>query len=708
VKFLKFGILFILFSLPSQIILGKETFNIAYQANIYELVVSIDPIVIETEEDKIKFRNILLDELFRNKIWVNSSNVFIDSSNRINIVRRFRTKKINSLINSTDSPKDIPGFIVEISLSRARNNFYYIDFQWIDLEDSTISRIYKLPIQASRDTRLSKFGEQISKSLLLNLLKKVRLSISPFLPVWQDSSFTDMNDNIRYLRELNHTLRYLLGTSLAQTPWIGIADIPEDLELTQSFIESQRRQQRQKERFAHIYRAETAIEPGQLVFPNYILYGNLMTATGYKELRLDCWIVSIESQLVVAADGITIKDSTLNSLSKSVQGLANRLSRLIELKAVLSRPPREVMGVIPSRNMEIPPHYAGRTFTVIETIDSKLKEILVNDIILYNDYSALKRYFLKENDPEKIDYDELVFHYNVDNLLKVNFSETDLQYSILFSLESLKNPRKKQWFSEPESGKIMEFDDGVNSLICSLVKDNENSSFNNLFSKDEIVPQGKNCDLDNYKIPQSFKNYTVSINTGQISRWKSGNQIYYDNGANRMWMASLDIKFPSPKYWGVGGSIGWDRGGQIQEFELLKLIPDTSVINIGNVQTRQWFITLHLNKYYISKNFEFTISFGGAVFFINRMVGVGTDEEVSRDTVVPGGELTGVFRGLIFHHHIVNTYIEIRGGLLAGHLKSGSEFNHDIFNHFDASQLFPGGTVGGIFISGGISFSFRP
>jgi hypothetical protein len=676
--------------------------------------------------EKDEFKQLLLDELYRNQIKIDSTSFRIYDKDFKDIVRDFRIK------GQQKSTRQLPSYSVQFNLIQERSNQIEVEVQWIDLKDFKVSKKYQFPVRETREKLLQESAKRCAESLRLNLIKKVRIAIVPFTPVSPDSITAKNIPLSRYLVELNNTLSYLLGTSLAQTPWIGIVDISPEFDKTGYLLKKQQKRQRQKERLSHRYLAETAIEAGQLVFPNYILYGNLLVTENRSELRLDCWLVSIESQLVIAADGITIEDSSLNSLSKNTQGLANRLTRLIELQTALNRPPLEILGVIPSRNMEIKSHYSGRTLEIIKMINLKLKDILdQNEARLFYDYEALKRYLLPENDKNKISYDELLFHYNVDNILKINLAETDREYVASFVLESLKDPRKNPWYSETHNGDVVDLDEGINDLIREMIQEDKNQDFAFLFKSFQLQSDtlikfhksdtlGENPDtkslsdcLNNGKIPQSFKNYYLSFNLGQISRWSDNSKKqFFNNGANRLWVFAIDIRLPkfffSWHNWGIGGIGGWDKGGTIQDFEIKAEYPELDSVEIGDITIQEWFLSVYISKYLPWQNFELSFSGGPVVFFVTRTVGVGTELKTGEDRVSFGGMGMVNFKGLLIHHHKMNFLIDLRLGGIWSKMNKVEDLTHPVFDYKDVEQTFPGGVIGGWYITGGLSLNFRP
>lgn len=724
-----------------------------YQLEVRKLVVNFDTVLETFHSKRDVFKDLLLDELYRNRIKIDSICLSLSSESggsqqteNHNIIREYRSK------TSSKDDFDIPSYLIQLDLSQTTNYQLIVTIQWIDLIDSKVSDQYRFSIRTTTPQSLLPISsKRIAESIRLNLTKKVRIAIAPFTPERLDS-VSQHGEPSRFLSELNNGLRHMLGTSLSQVPWIGIANIEVEADPAYSIVKKQQQLQRQKERLARRYFSETAIESGKLVFPNYILQGNLLIGKDQREMYLDCWLVSLESSLVIAADGIAIADTSLKNLGKSVQGLANRLSRLIELQTALNRPPMEIIGVLPSRTMKVDPHRANRVIEVINALNQKLRQIIdVDKTILLSDNDALEDYLKPQGHPDRINYDELLLRYNVDNILKVDFEEDDRQFFVNMTLESIKDPRKRPLPSENLSGDIFTFNRRVNEILKNLatspqVKDsiakqnnkksvsanakplkddkkNDDDSLENkqalrddyskLFLKPDLSFEKR---LKSVNIPDAFKNYNLSIFTGLIGRWPSGRDIFLQNGANRMWAISLDIKLPlfylpllkELKNYGIGGVGGWDRGSLKKAFELQEEYPNLDLEDIGDIQIDEWFLSLYPVKYYPWRNFEVFVGGGPVVFFVNRGIGLGTDKPDSDSNVVFGGAMFGGFKGLIFNHHRLNAHIDIRGGFMAGKLKKDFESSHPLMKYIEIDRTFPDGTLGGYFIGGGLSVSFRP
>ena len=630
------------------------------------------------------FSELLKNELFRNQIEVDTLSISDTKTAYDDIVYRYRTQGYDHLKpkNSTENSH----FIVQLNLIPQNPNQIDVKLQWIDIRDTTVSRLYGFMINERWDKLLTTAARRIAQSLNLNLRKKIRIAIAPFIPM--------MGDTVD--KKINHSIRYLLGTSLSKIPWIGIVDVEIDSLQTTHFLK-QRRLQQKAGRLGYEYLSETAIESGQLVFPNYIIYGNILSID--NGLRLDCWLVSMESQLIIAADGIAIKELSLEDLGANTQELANRLSKAIELEYVLGRKPPQSVAVIPSRNLKLKPYYAKRAIEVISALNRKLRAMLnIERAFLLEDYGILKDYLFEKE--EFLEYDQFLRRFNADNVLILDIEETDERFFLNIAFQSLKDPRSRPR-SKKAIGEIFFLERSVDTMLTSIAKYDST-----LFKK---YPEGRKGDIfKGTSIPHFFKNYRINFNVGQIARWKSGQELFLDDKANRMITISLEIKvrpfLRKNRYWGFGFSGGWDRGGLKfpHEFNL----PDS----VGKFEVTEWFLSGYLMAdIFRFEEFQIYGGIGPSVFFITRKLGVGTNLRTTEDHVRFGGNVFLNLESKLFQHHKVNSYLNIRFGLMISRLTTETRMQRPGLEEIDLTHdVFKRGFLGGPFVSGGLSFSFRP
>lgn len=628
------------------------------------------------------FSELLQNELFRNQIEVDTLAISDSKAAYDDIIYRFRTRGYAHPNNSPENSH----FIVQLNLLPRNPNQIDVKLQWIDIRDTTVSRVYGFMINERSDKLLTTAARRIAQSLNLNLRKKIRIAIAPFTPV--------MGDTVD--KKINHSIRYLLGTSLSKIPWIGIVDVEIDSLQATHFLK-QRRLQQKAGRLTHEYLSETAIETGQLVFPNYVIYGNILSID--NGLRLDCWLVSMESQLIIAADGIATKELSLEDLGANTQELANRLSKAIELEYVLGRKPPQSVAVIPSRNLKLKPEYAKRAIEVISAINRKLRAMLnIESAFLLEDYGILKDYlFEKEKFSE---YDQFLRRFNTDNVLIVDMEETDERFFINLTFQSLKDPRFKPW-SKKAIGEIFYLENSVDTMLTSLARYDSTFFKKSLNGSNDVILRGTS-------IPHFFKNYRISFNTGQIARWKSGQDLFLDDKANRVIIISLEIKvrplFRKNRFWGFGFTGGWDRGGLKfpHEFNL----PDS----VGKFEVTEWFLSGYLMAdIFRFEEFQIYGGIGPTVFFINRKLGVGTNLMTEEDHVRFGGNLFLTLESRLFQYRKINSYLNIRFGLMVSRLTTETRMRRPGLEEIDLTEdVFKGGLLGGAFVTGGLSLSLRP
>jgi hypothetical protein len=110
--------------------------------------------------------------------------------------------------------------------------------------------------------------------------------------------------------------------------------------------------------------------------------------------------------------------------------------------------------------------------------------------------------------------------------------------------------------------------------------------------------------------------------------------------------------------------------------------------------------------------FEEFLIYGGigpTVFFINRKLGVDTSLRTNEDHVRFGGKAFLTLESRLFQYHKINSYLNIRFGLMISRLTTETRMQRPGLEDIDLTHdVFKGGLLGGAFITGGLSLSFRP